>query len=95
MQKVYEYEWPVTNEDILQIRGLYRVPLPDDKHPDAVLETLEGQSVWVSKQKFTSIHNVEREVKKINEWRRQRGGKPKSPVNKPKPSEYLKNEHAV
>ena len=74
----FRQEWPLTERDsVIQVRGLYRVVLPDDKHPQAVLEELDGQMVWLHFEKFTMLKNVEREVRKLNEWKRLRGGRRK------------------
>ena len=84
----YEYTWPLSYSDLLQIRGLWRVPLPDDKHPDAVLEICEGTPVWVHKEKWTLLWKAEKQIDHLNEWKRQRGGRKKDP-DKPNPREYL------
>lgn len=90
----FEYTWPLTYNDVLQVRGLWRIPLPDDKHPDAVLETLEGISVWLHKEKWTLLWKAEKQIDRLNEWKRQRGGRKVDP-NKPNPREYLKHGDEV
>ena len=74
----FRQEWPLTEKDsIVQVRGLWRIVLPDDKHPQAVLEDLDEQMVWLHFDKFTMLENAERELRKINEWKRLRGGRRK------------------
>lgn len=86
--------WPLEEGSEVQIRGLWRIPLPDGKYPGSVMEKLLDQDVWLLREGFTRIESCPRKIRELNEWKRQRGGRKVDP-NKPNPREYLKHDDAI
>lgn len=84
-------EWPLVPErDIFMVRSLFAIQLPDEKHEDTVRLPEDGRLVY--KTKYIFLDRAEKGVRKLNEWKRKRGGR-KVDSNKPDPKEYL--NHAV
>ena len=88
--------WPLKEGEEIKVRGLWRIPLPDGKHPESKLEYFNqiNENVWLLKEGFTRFESCAKKVKELNEWKRQRGGRQIDP-NKPNPKEYLKHDYEV
>lgn len=77
--------FPVEQNSIRLIAGLWYVILPNDKHPDS---RLLQNGLIVYNVPSTDYEAAEKNVKVVNEWARARGGRPVQP--KIKAQEYLK-----
>ena len=73
-------DWPLTEkQNLRQIRGLFRILLPEDsQHPEAVkiLTDINGEYNWVHRTGHIKHDCAMAAIKELNEWKRQRGGRP-------------------
>lgn len=61
-------------DSLILISGMWRIKLPDDKHPEAVASK---HDMIVHRTKYLTIEDAQKALKVVNEWYRQRGGRPK------------------
>lgn len=60
--------------NVIQFAGLWRIVLPDDKHPEV---TALPDGTLVHRTKYIKLEEVLKDLDIVNEWYRQRGGRPK------------------